>query len=213
MKLKRRLMSRKGFSLAETLLAILIMLLVSVLLANGIPIAKNVFEKVTVGANARVMLSTAISALRNELGTAKNIKVSNDGKSVTYYSTEIGAPSKIYLADEAPHPIMIEEYVDPKYNADQTKGRELVIMADAVTSNGLVVTYDDIIINPVAGSEGKNIAFRGLKVKRKRKSDDRIFAYVGKTETDTENAVSIKIALGPVTEEKDVTAPGTETDP
>ena len=65
LKLKKRLKNQAGFSLAETLLAVLIMLLVSVIVANGIPVARNVYNNVIVGANAQVLLSTTVTALRN----------------------------------------------------------------------------------------------------------------------------------------------------
>ena len=42
MKRKSKLKSRSGFTLAETLLAILILLLVSSIVAQGIPVARNV---------------------------------------------------------------------------------------------------------------------------------------------------------------------------
>jgi len=49
-----KMKSQAGFSLAETLVAILILLLVSVIVANGVPVAQNAYEKVVVGANAKV---------------------------------------------------------------------------------------------------------------------------------------------------------------
>ena len=42
----RKLRSNDAFTLAETLLAILILLMVSAIVAAGIPVAKNAYEKV-----------------------------------------------------------------------------------------------------------------------------------------------------------------------
>ena len=95
MRITKKLKNRSGFSLAETLVAIIILLLVSAIVAEGVPVAQNAYDKVVVAANAKVMLSTAITALRNELATAQRITVKDNV--ITYYSTDRGAMSKIYL--------------------------------------------------------------------------------------------------------------------
>lgn len=96
MRIRKKIKNRSGFTLAETLVAIIILLLVSSIVAEGVPVAQNAYDKVVVAANAKVMLSTAITALRNELATAQRITV-KDNKTITYYSTDRGAMSKIYL--------------------------------------------------------------------------------------------------------------------
>ena len=118
-------------SLAETMLAILILLAVSIILANGVSVVQRLYNDVVVGANARVLMSTAITALRNELGTARDVKIdtkSLDGTSavdpdksttVLYYNNAIGAYSRIGLAetdDDAghiPNHIVVLPYINP----------------------------------------------------------------------------------------------------
>ena len=113
LKLKKRLKNQAGFSLAETLLAVLIMLLVSVIVANGIPVARNVYNNVIVGANAQVLLSTTVTALRNELGTAKDIDIKTDN-SIVYYKAGIGAYSKLSPGNDADKTsIQLLDYVNP----------------------------------------------------------------------------------------------------
>ena len=80
--------NRHGFSLTELLVAVLILSMVSAVVAGGIPVAKNAYEKITVSANAQVMLSTTISALRNELGTASNVTI--EGSIIRYYNASTG---------------------------------------------------------------------------------------------------------------------------
>ena len=80
-KLKR---SQAGFTLAETLIAILILLMVSAIVAGAIPTASNVYVKTVDAANAQVVLSTAVTALRDELGTATIKKVDASEKSIIY---------------------------------------------------------------------------------------------------------------------------------
>lgn len=88
MRLGLKTENRKGFSLTELLAAVLILSMVSAVVAGGIPVAKDAYEKITLSANAQVMLSTAISALRNELGTATQVKVTDDG-GLEYFNSSI----------------------------------------------------------------------------------------------------------------------------
>ena len=91
----KRLKDQSGFTLAETLLAVMILLLVSTIVATGVPAAQNAYEKVIVGANAQTMLSTAITALRDELGTAWQVRISEDGQEITYFNADTGAQSRL----------------------------------------------------------------------------------------------------------------------
>lgn len=109
MKVKRKLKNRAAFSLGEMLVTVIILLLVSTIVATGVPAARNAYVKVVVGANAKTLLSTTIAALRDELTTARDVVVGDDGKTVTYYSANDGAESSIYLAGDV---IMLAEYKD-----------------------------------------------------------------------------------------------------
>ena len=97
--LKRKLNKRKGFSLTELLAAVLILSMVSAVVAGGIPVAKDAYEKITLSANAQVMLSTAVSALRNELCKASEVK-KTDTTVLEYFSTSIQNYSQISLKDK-----------------------------------------------------------------------------------------------------------------
>ena len=76
--LKKLKKCEAGFSLAETLIAILILLLVSSIVAAALPTASNVYMKTVDAANAQVLLSTVMTELRNELGDA-TIESPKDG--------------------------------------------------------------------------------------------------------------------------------------
>ena len=91
--IRKKLKTASGFTLAETLLAVLILLMVSVIVATGIPAAKNAYEKVVLASNADALLSTTISSLRNELGAAKISKPESGGAPITYISYYSGAAS------------------------------------------------------------------------------------------------------------------------
>ena len=160
MRIKEKLKNRSGFTLAETLLAVLILLLVSVIVANGIPVAQNVYNNVIIGANAQVLLSTAVTELRNELGTAQRVEVATGNDSITYYNATIQAYSRISKGSD-PASIKVYPYLDP---TDLTKMIPGSVQRDLVSneaSNGdLFVTYGSV------QKSSDIVTFTGIEVKR-----------------------------------------------
>jgi len=147
MTIKKRLRSKSGFTLAETLLAVLILLLVSVIVANGIPVARNVYNNVIVGANAQMLLSTAVTALRNELGTAK--EVNPNGTYVTYFNSERQAYSMISL-NGTPATIQLDPYIIKPDGGDPTPiagSKQRALVSDAASNKDLdlYITYKDVV--------------------------------------------------------------------
>ena len=168
MRIKEKLRSQSGFTLAETLLAVLILLLVSVIVATGMPAARNAYEKVVVASNAQALLSTAAISLRNELGTAWNVIIDDDtaktiagtpGKSVTYNSANTGGLSKIDKDTDIG--VTLQEYKqvsvfnvvddnflnnDAKSSLSETQSRSLVSekTGSGDSSGKLKVTYESV---------------------------------------------------------------------
>ena len=171
MKARRKLKCQGGFTLAETLLAVLILMLVSVIVATGMPAARNAYEKVIVASNAQALLSTAATALRDELGTAWDVKIDDsaaktlngaDGTYVTYYSANTGGLSKLSVNTD--NGIMLQEYrrvnafnTDNEENAlflnnnndssiSETNSRRLVAekAGPGDTSGNLIVSYEKV---------------------------------------------------------------------
>ena len=162
--------NRKGFSLTELLVAVLILSMVSAVVAGGIPVAKNAYEKITVTANAQVMLSTAISALRNELCTANvETPVPSEGTTkIRYYSPSIGNYSEIYVGqvpvEDNPgydaytgNTILIRQFADYTGSSeDRPKVRPL--LSKSLGEDKLYVTYDSV------SYKNNTVSFIGLKV-------------------------------------------------
>ena len=73
MKKNRKKRNRAGFSLAETLMAVLILLLASAIVAAGMPMAREAYEKAVDAANAQTLLSTTVTMLRAELCEASDV--------------------------------------------------------------------------------------------------------------------------------------------
>ena len=104
----RKLNKAAGFTLAETLVAVLILLMVSAVVAEGLPAAVNAYRKAVDASNAQILLSTTVDALRGELSTAWDIKVGVDGTTISYQSSHTGGKSRIYIRNGQ---IWMQEYV------------------------------------------------------------------------------------------------------
>ena len=74
--------AQQGFSLAETMIATLIVLMVSIIVATGAPAAINAYHQAVASSNAQVALSTVATALRDELGAATAVR--STGETVEY---------------------------------------------------------------------------------------------------------------------------------
>lgn len=168
MKKESRLKKKTGFTLAETLLAVLIMLMVSSIVAAGIPAAKNAYEKVVLASNAEVLMSTAVSALRNELGTAKDISLADNqtgsvlGTTITYFNAERRAMSRLYVQDN--NIMLLRYYFDGNEFTMDTgvvPGPERLIPEKTATGD-LQVKYDSVVYDPAKGT----ITFSGFEVMR-----------------------------------------------
>ena len=183
--LRRKLRARGGFTLAETLLAVLIMLLVSVIVATGMPAVTNAYNKVVLGANAKVMLSTAITALHDEIGTAwevENPPISEtvdtpDTSKLTYFNASTGAKSELSLDTADHNAIQIQDYVSLSSDlihdgTNYTPGKAYHLVAD--TSLGMYVTYTGIVYDKGTGI----VTVTGLKV-CKKSDNSQLVEYVG----------------------------------
>ena len=174
-----------GFTLAETLLAVLILLLVSTIVATGMPAAVNAYNKVVLGANAKVMLSTAITALHDEIGTAWNVEKSSDNQSLTYFNASTGAKSQISLDDN--NAIQIKNYMtlnadlihDEEYEKKVEPAAHLLV---SDPKSEMYVTFSSIEFNPA----NYVVTVKGLKVCKKT-GDTTVAEYVGKNGTPDPN--------------------------
>ena len=182
MTIKKKLKSKSGFTLAETLLAVLILLLVSVIVANGIPVARNVYNNVIIGANAQMLLSTAVTALRNELGTAKDVNLSSDKTYVTYFNSERGAYSVINKASSSDN-IQVNPYIVKPTGGTITpiagstvhdlvskaaSNKDLYVTYSTVeldTNNPDIIIFKQLEVKPINGSSSAITSLDELKIR------------------------------------------------
>ena len=195
-KIRRKLHTEKGFTLAETLLAVLILLMVSTIVATGIPVARNAYEKVVLASNAEVLLSTTISTLRNELGTAADVDIPDgaagnnvkSGKIITYYNSARGSSSKIFI-ERGGTDIQFQRYYSAEGLLPNGASDSGNLISDKTATNNLHVTFDTVAFDQDTGI----ITFSNLAVIRDERDEReksvlasrntlsiRVFSYMGK---------------------------------
>jgi len=152
----KKLRNNAGFSLAEMLLAMLILLLATGIVAGGIPAAANAYYKAVDGANAQILLSTTKTCLRDELALASEIKVSDDQKTVSYTGAD-GRTYEIYNTNntEGVQGIMVKD--------TSVNGTEHFLVSSAAATPSLHAVYDKISYDDDKGI----VTVFGLKVMRK----------------------------------------------
>ena len=168
----RKLKSMAGMTLAETLLAVLILLLASSIVATGMPAAVSAYRNAIDAANAQVLLSAAVNALRGELSTARDVKAS--GGTITYTSARTGSRATISVANDV---IVVQDYSDltgesfMQGESGSVTGKKpapyplLDAAMRKTTKDGtpMTVTYDT---NGVSVSTDGVITIPGISVKR-----------------------------------------------
>lgn len=194
----RKLKSDAGFTLAEALLAVLILLLASSVVAAGMPAALSAYRNAIDAANAQVILSATVNALRSELTTARDVETPG-GTTITYYSAQTGSKSMIYIGSDpedsdGPPKILLQAYVDLDDDElkDLKENEEFVITAEKPAARPLVsdsmtrttkdrrelmtVSYDKAyVIDGVVTIEGLTV------IRRDEKREDAVLA---KMDTD-----------------------------
>lgn len=109
--IQREKQNRKkaGFTLAETLLTVLLLTIVLGGLTSAIAAAVNVYNRVRIRSEAEVLLSTAADAVSADLSTARNIKLDSDGETVISFFSDLRGYQMMYHQTETePHYITIE---------------------------------------------------------------------------------------------------------
>ena len=97
-RIRRKLKSRLGFTLAEVLMVVLILMMVSSVVAGGVPVAANAYFKVVDAANAQMLLSTTVTKLRRELAFASDVTLES-GEVKSYTNGESGQVTTLVSDD------------------------------------------------------------------------------------------------------------------
>lgn len=152
---EKRKRLQQGFTLTEMLITVLLMLMSAAALASGVAVAQKAQAEVTDAANAQLLLSTSITVLRHELGTADQVVLSEDASgnktTIVYRTSTNGSTSTILLesdgikliqysnltgADERKAPIVSGEAATPNLTA----------CYDRVTKSGNVLEFVNLVV-------------------------------------------------------------------
>ncbi len=163
--LKKKISSRSGFTLAETLMAVLILAMVTAIVAAGVPSAVNAYRKVTEAGNAELLLSTTMTRLRDELGTADVIRADKATGTIVYRNAA-GYRSVLTTVADGDRPgIYLQEYDDVVTDSNRADYYHLLVSFEAANKN-LFVTY---ALDENAYQNGI-ITFKNLSVQKKTDS-------------------------------------------
>lgn len=137
--------SQKGFTLSEVMISMLIILMVTAIVAQGIPLAQRAYVKVVDSANAQVLLSNTTTVLLDELGTASKVETATG--SVTYASGKTGAPKTLNAKTDigASGVGLVSNGLSEKQHME--------IKFDSVTFDGEMVTFGKLEVTKDGYSE------------------------------------------------------------
>ena len=141
--------------------------MVSGVVAGGIPAAVTAYSKAVDAANAQVLISTTVNALRAEVCTAKDVHFTTGGDLI-YISPSTGSKTKLYKGTETgsgEETILVQDFM--KYDETGPQGENnsprRLVTKSAATAN-LQVVYGTV--NWAADKENEVLAFNNIQVKK-----------------------------------------------
>ena len=143
----RKLNSKKGSSLGEMMVCVLILLLASTVITEGIAIACRHFEQSFMSSQAQIICSTLTSAVENELRYTEEVEIKKDDGYIEVPLFETGEETALSGGNEEPvtvggGAITDFKYMKPEsgikvYFAQDSKGRIIMPLASAsAVTNG-----------------------------------------------------------------------------
>lgn len=145
-------------------MAMLILLMVSAVVAAGIPAAVRSYNKVVDKSNAQVMLSTTMTVLRDELKSATEVETDDANSMISYFNSAdlyYTIFKELQETDEnsgiIKNQIMIDEYA---YGSGSGNAYEHALVSTAAGGKTLYVTYESV---EFASDKGV-VTFNGLAV-------------------------------------------------
>ena len=133
--MKTKLKNKKGFSISELLMVVLILSLIIVILGGGLTVVLNAYNRITLKAEAQTLLSTAITQVSDEFRFASDIDTGDNGH-VTFLSATQGC--QVYFTNdtsESKRGILIGNTVNTTDTA--------TLLTDKTQTSGLYTEIDD----------------------------------------------------------------------
>lgn len=179
-----------GFTMAEVLVALLIVVMVSIIVANGAPSAINAYRNAVTASNAQVALTTTTNELRSEFGFASKV-VLKSGKVDKYLCGEnYWASIENAPADDSARAPMKQAYTAVyDNNVTWTKqGNPWAIVPNAALAGSQVdlrVSFDSITFD----QQKRTFTVSGIKVTEDGKPDE-VIARIGDTNADSKLVIA-----------------------
>ena len=155
--------NHSGFSLVEMLLAVMILLLSSAILASNMEVIRKVYTELTQTANAQVLLSTTMTRLRDELGCAAEVYTpanTPDNKEIRYRS---GGPELVIVSKIVPNPPDEDEPETIKISYVGFQSSERDFISPEQSTKELTVCYYAVSLSS-SDVGADNIKFTRLRV-------------------------------------------------
>ena len=147
--------SSAGFTLVETLMALVILVILTGVVAMAITPAFKSYTSAVDASNAQILLSTTTAELRSELGLAQAQQPGSDG--VLYYKTSEGYWASLESTDQG---IEKHVYLGDEPGQNELEGSPTLLVSKAAQTDSLRVRFSDI-------SYGDGVfAVNGLQVVR-----------------------------------------------
>lgn len=175
----KKLRNSAGMTLAETLMTVLILVMVAGVVGAGVPSAVIAYSKAVDAANAQVLISTTVNALRAELSTASQVRLSEGD--VRYISSATESGTRIHKDTDGT--ILVDDFLGIG-GAEATGSTRQLVSKKAVTDS-LDVTYDSVAW--AEGKENEVLVFNGLKVSKDETTVttiDKLYIRVNLTKPD-----------------------------
>ena len=133
-KTMKRLKSEQGFTVVEMLLALFILSLIMTVIGGGVTVVKSSYEKITLKAEAQVLVSTFVTAINDELRQAEHIeqKESNQEQYWSFYHAKKGY--RMYFVNKN----------NNIYYKTEISSKERPLVSDKAITNGLSPQIEDL---------------------------------------------------------------------
>lgn len=102
--IRKKLSRNRGTTLGEMLVAVLIMMMLTLVVAGGTGIAVKVYRTEKAYSESRVLANTVLLAMTEELRYASGLTVGEQGMSVSYKSRSYGAGTTMKLEPQGTDP-------------------------------------------------------------------------------------------------------------
>ena len=163
---------KAGFTLAETLVAMILLLIISVMLIQGIPLAYNAYKKVDQTANAHMLASTTMTELRDKLAFSKEIKISGDNNFKTISFTSNNGREYSLYCDIDKGGLYLEDLTDDVDSEGKKNSDSHLLVSNSASAKELYADFKDVTI------DGDVMSFTNLAVyfrtdRNKDKTEDK----------------------------------------